>query len=298
MTNDIPVPKQHKLIDSNYLTNAIKAYRENKNLTTSDFADLVGISEALIVALEAGQHKNLCSSSVMTLMAVVFHEQFNSHDLQQYSDQVSRLNVQQIVVRTMVGHQAIYSGNFKRAADYLVAELAKTLKAQYVGIWLFDKNQDNLLGVSAYSLTGGKDSAVDYSRRDYPSYFNDVITRKTSVADFNNPNASGAKFLISLNAPAMAWGGRILQMERATVSNDFVLKAATELIRRAGYTLSSSIKYEGTDEEISITISWPVSLDMPNSVFTETICSRASELIKTYAEYRLLNSMNLKTIVH
>jgi hypothetical protein len=43
-------------------------------------------------------------------------------------------------------------------------------------------------------------------------------------------------------------------MERATVSNDFVLKAATELIRRAGYTLSSSIKYEGTDEEISITI--------------------------------------------
>jgi hypothetical protein len=66
--------------------------------------------------------------------------------------------------------------------------------------------------------------------------------------------ASGTKFLISLNAPATIWGGRILQMEGATLSNNFVLKVATELINRAGYAVASSIKYDGSIEEISITI--------------------------------------------
>ncbi len=68
-------------------------------------------------------------------------------------------------------------------------------------------------------------------------------------------DASGTKFLISLNAPATIWGGRILQTQGSTLSNDFVLKVATELINRAGYAIASSIKYDGTIEEIAITIS-------------------------------------------
>ena len=68
-------------------------------------------------------------------------------------------------------------------------------------------------------------------------------------------DARGAKFSILLNAPATLWGGKILQKEKARLSNSFLQKAATELIFRAGYISSSSVKYEGTDEYISITIS-------------------------------------------
>ena len=80
---------------------------------------------------------------------------------------------------------------------------------------------------------------------------------KVSIASEKNMSiagASGTKFLISLSAPATIWGGRILQMEGATLSNNFVLKAATELINRAGYAVASSIKYDGSTEEITITI--------------------------------------------
>jgi hypothetical protein len=65
---------------------------------------------------------------------------------------------------------------------------------------------------------------------------------------------SGTKFVISLNAPAILWGGRVLQMEGEPLSNDFLLKAVTELIRRSGYGVSSSTKYDGTTEEILVMI--------------------------------------------
>eukprot|EP00980_Cylindrotheca_fusiformis_P020298 scaffold7340_cov128-Cylindrotheca_fusiformis.AAC.1 len=75
------------------------------------------------------------------------------------------------------------------------------------------------------------------------------------TAEGTNPwSAKGASFLISLNAPATLWGGKILQKEGAIISNSFVTKAATELIRRSGYEVASSIKYDGTTENISINI--------------------------------------------
>lgn len=68
------------------------------------------------------------------------------------------------------------------------------------------------------------------------------------------PGATGTKFLISLNGPATLWGGKILQQEGAKLSNNFVQKVATELIHRAGYASSSSVKYDGTSEEMLIRI--------------------------------------------
>ena len=46
----------------------------------------------------------------------------------------------------------------------------------------------------------------------------------------------------------------MLQAEGATLSNSFVTKAATEVINRAGYEVSSAIKYEGSTENIVLTI--------------------------------------------
>lgn len=45
---------------------------------------------------------------------------------------------------------------------------------------------------------------------------------------------AGTKFVATLEAPAILWGGRILQLEGDPLSNDFFTKTAVELIRRAG----------------------------------------------------------------
>lgn len=65
---------------------------------------------------------------------------------------------------------------------------------------------------------------------------------------------NGITLMISLNSPATLWGGKILLSEKATLTNNFLLKAVTELIKRAGYLSSSSSKYDGTSEYITISI--------------------------------------------
>jgi hypothetical protein len=60
---------------------------------------------------------------------------------------------------------------------------------------------------------------------------------------------AGAKFCLTLVSPATIWGGQSLQMQRAKLGNDFLLKAATQLVKRMGYRVaSSSVKYEKTNE--------------------------------------------------
>jgi hypothetical protein len=66
--------------------------------------------------------------------------------------------------------------------------------------------------------------------------------------------ASGTKFVVTLQAPAILWGGRVLQIEGDPLSNDFFLKTVTELITRAGYQCISSTKFDGIFEDIALTI--------------------------------------------
>jgi hypothetical protein len=70
-------------------------------------------------------------------------------------------------------------------------------------------------------------------------------------------DASGVQYRIVLTAPVTIWGGRALQQQGAVLQNDYVLKTAKELIRRAGYTIASSlIQYPSgsTTEEILIAV--------------------------------------------
>ena len=68
-------------------------------------------------------------------------------------------------------------------------------------------------------------------------------------------SASGTRYRITLNAPATIWGGRALQQQRAVLNNDFVLKTAEEISRRAGFeVVSPSISYDGIREEILFTV--------------------------------------------
>ena len=62
-------------------------------------------------------------------------------------------------------------------------------------------------------------------------------------------------FAISLNAPATLWSGKVLQLEKNPLDNDFLSKTLQEYIKRCGYeTTKTTIKYEGNDEELTISI--------------------------------------------
>ena len=64
-----------------------------------------------------------------------------------------------------------------------------------------------------------------------------------------------AKYVITLNAPVTLWGGKALQLEGDPLDNDFILKTITEYIRRSGYNnIKSSIKFDGSTEEVTITV--------------------------------------------
>ena len=78
----------------------------------------------------------------------------------------------------------------------------------------------------------------------------DIISNYTRSAQ----NASGLKLLVTLNAPATLWSSRILQTEKAKVSNDFFEKAVTQLVARAGYSSSVAAKFDGTTEELTVSI--------------------------------------------
>lgn len=68
-------------------------------------------------------------------------------------------------------------------------------------------------------------------------------------------DSSGTEFCITLTNPANLWSGKALEQRRADPRNSFILKAATELICRAGYAIkASSVKYEANQEKSYITI--------------------------------------------
>ena len=77
------------------------------------------------------------------------------------------------------------------------------------------------------------------------------------IASVGGGNSGGAlaTYKVSLSAPATLWSGKVLQLEGDPLDNDFLLKTLNEYIRRSGYeTTKSVIKYEGTNEEILITV--------------------------------------------
>ena len=63
-------------------------------------------------------------------------------------------------------------------------------------------------------------------------------------------------FRVVLTAPATLWSGRCLQLQRSTPVNDFFLKTARVLLRRASRTvIKSFVKYTATEEITTMTVS-------------------------------------------
>lgn len=70
-----------------------------------------------------------------------------------------------------------------------------------------------------------------------------------TAAATSSLDATGATFCLKLVSPATIWGNKSLQLQRTQLQNDFLLKAATQLVQRMGYAVaSSSVKFEGNNE--------------------------------------------------
>jgi len=68
-------------------------------------------------------------------------------------------------------------------------------------------------------------------------------------------NEIAPKIVILLNSPVNLWGGSILRSEGAILDNDYLVKTAMEVLRRAGLGASSAnVKYDGNTEEITISL--------------------------------------------
>lgn len=68
-----------------------------------------------------------------------------------------------------------------------------------------------------------------------------------------NGGLSGAQIDIILTAPANLWSGQALQLKKAFPTNDFIAKTTKVMLRRAGFQVSSSVKYTSSDEITTIT---------------------------------------------
>ncbi|GKY96109.1 hypothetical protein MPSEU_000571300 [Mayamaea pseudoterrestris] len=68
-------------------------------------------------------------------------------------------------------------------------------------------------------------------------------------------DSSSTAFVLKLQAPATLWAGQGLALERCQLRNDFLLKAACELVRRRNYrVVTSSVKLEGANELSRLTV--------------------------------------------
>ena len=182
------------LLDPHYLATAIKACRQNKSLTVDELAILANVPAELVYALEDEQTIAIEVANVLQLLEVVFPEQFHKSSLDQYSQRITRINQQQLVINSLVSQKAVYDSDFNAAAAIIVAELAKTLAAEYAGIWLFDEGKQSLFCAAAYSLSAAAAPPEAYSLKNFPDYFKHAGSKRTRVADFTKPNPVISEF--------------------------------------------------------------------------------------------------------
>ena len=87
------------------------------------------------------------------------------------------------------------------------------------------------------------------------AYSGNAVISKDSAT--KSSSAVGTEFTITFSAPATLWSGQALQLRKGVkVTNDFFLKTASALLRRAGFAVSnSSVKYTSNQEITTFTIS-------------------------------------------
>jgi hypothetical protein len=80
--------------------------------------------------------------------------------------------------------------------------------------------------------------------------FDAVVTMQPSTTG----SIRGTEYTITLSSPVTLWGGQVLQKEGSAINNSFVQKTVTEFLRRSSCMCTSTIKYDGTKEVITVTI--------------------------------------------
>ena len=175
------------LFDPRYLAAAIKACRQNKSLTEVELASLANIPVDLVYGLEAGQAMAIDATNVLRLLELIFPEQFYKHNIDEYSQRITRINQQQLTINHLVDQNVIYDSDFTVAAGVIVTNVAKTLAAEYVGIWLFAE-QETLSCFTVYASAADEAQLARYRQKTLPDHFACSRSMRTRVTDFTRPS--------------------------------------------------------------------------------------------------------------
>jgi hypothetical protein len=76
-----------------------------------------------------------------------------------------------------------------------------------------------------------------------------ILPKATSTED-----VAGTTFLLTLVSPASLWGNQCLHRQRSPLCNDYLLKAAQQLIQHLGYDYAASVQFKDNCEISSLTL--------------------------------------------
>ena len=133
-----------------------------------------------------------------------------------------------IVIKRKVESALLPSMHDEMVGDKVLNRLAEVFGGTEAQIPAIDKSSD-----SATVLKALKQLTVLFG---FAFDGNAVISKESAT---KASSAVGTEFTITLTAPATLWSGQALQLRKGVkVTNDFFLKTASALLRRAGFAIS------------------------------------------------------------
>lgn len=154
-----------------------------------------------------------------------------------------------VVIRRKVESALLPARHDEMVGDKVLDRLNEIFAGTEAQIPAIDKSSD-----SAAVLRALRQLTVLFLINGFAFDGNAVITKESATG--GSSASVGTEFTISFTAPATLWSGQALQLRKGVrVTNDFFLKTASALLRRAGLAVSnSSVKYTSNQEITSFTI--------------------------------------------
>ncbi|WP_022663816.1 PAS domain S-box protein [Desulfospira joergensenii] len=140
---------------------------------------------------------------------MVFRDVTREHDrLDEQNARLERIQAQHEALIKLTGNPAVVSADVEGSIHFITRLVAETLKAERVGVWLFNKDQSKILLKENYTLGSGEHSSgAVLKETDYPLYFKNQIQEWIIAAHdaLNDPRTHEFKesYLLPLGITSM-----------------------------------------------------------------------------------------------
>lgn len=152
-----------------------------------------------------------------------------------------------VVIKRKIESSLLPTKHGEMVGDLILNRLNEIFGGTEAQIPTIDRSSD-----SGTALKAIKQLCVLFLINGFAFDGNAVISKEAAT---KGGPAVGTEFTISFTAPATLWSGQALQLRKVKVTNDFFLKTASTLLRRAGYVVSNpSVKYTSNQEITTFTI--------------------------------------------